>query len=253
MHLRSNAREELGAGGDGPCASASPGYAQLGERVIESCLGGRPGADLGVLAAGGAAESAPSVEPADKDGCTCAESTPSVAPAGKDGYTCAGDAGEELGVTEDNVDGEPGEELGAFAAGAYGWLCGCGTWNPCAVIHCLQCGDLEMDVEEAEYEQLWGTDPALEGGWRAAGWSEGLRRHGEECAQRGSVEGGGGGVMLGEGRVRVDGADEGGELEAAGGGTRRGLELLRVAEPPAADPRGQEPAECPRVCIRSQE
>ena len=118
--MPSNAREELGAGGDGPCASASPGYAQLGERVIESCLGGRPGADLGVLAAGGAAKSAPSVEPADKDGCTCAESTPSVAPAGKDGYTCAGGAGEELGVTEDNVDGEPGAESGAFAAGAYG-------------------------------------------------------------------------------------------------------------------------------------
>ena len=44
--------------------------------------------------------------------------------------------------------------------------------------------------------------------------------------------------MLSEGRERVDGADEGGELEAAGSGTRRGLELLRVAEPPAADPRG---------------
>jgi hypothetical protein len=78
----------------------------------------------------------------------------------------------------------------------------------------------------------------VDSGWRAAGWREGLRRHGEECAQRGSAEGGGGGVMLSEGRERVDGADEGGELEAAGGGTRRGLELLRVAEPPAADPRG---------------
>ena len=101
--MPSNVREELGAGDDGPYASAFPGCAQLGERVTESCLGGRPGADLGEFAAGGAAESTPSVEPADKDG-----------------YTCAGGAGEELGVTEDNVDGEPGAESGAFAAGAYG-------------------------------------------------------------------------------------------------------------------------------------
>ena len=43
--------------------------------------------------------------------------------------------------------------------------------------------------------------------------------------------------MLSEGREHVDGAGEGGELGAAGGDAKRGLELLRVAEPPVVAPR----------------
>ena len=50
--------------------------------------------------------------------------------------------------------------------------------------------------------------------------------------------------MLSEGREHVDGAGEGGELGAAGGDAKRGLELLRVAEPPVVPPPARGWAAC---------
>ena len=43
----------------------------------------------------------------------------------------------------------PGVGAAGYSSQTHG-----GTWNPCAVAHCLGCGDLEMDVEEPEYERL---------------------------------------------------------------------------------------------------